>query len=155
HDAKNRGMTFDVEMLPYCGKQFRVLRRVEQILDEKTGQLVRLPNPSILLNDVVCTARYHRFCPRGTYAFWREIWLRRVGVDQEQALTSPASEGALAHRDSSEERREVSVAHQERLSTWRGAKPLLALFDQVLVSGTNFAATVLVGRYCGATELGV
>src|SRR5262249_24219376 len=76
---------------------------------------------------------------------------RRVGVDQEQARTSP--EGALAHPDSSEDCREVPVALRERASTWRGARPLLALFDQVLVSGTKFAATVLGGRYCGATEL--
>jgi hypothetical protein len=26
----------------------------------------------------VCTADYHRSCPRGIYAYWREIWLERV-----------------------------------------------------------------------------
>ena len=32
----NRGLSFDPEMLWYCGRQARVLRRVEQIIDERT-----------------------------------------------------------------------------------------------------------------------
>src|SRR5690348_3396610 len=31
---------------------------------------------------------------------------------------------------------------------------VMALVDQVLVSGTRFFATILVGRYCGPHELG-
>ncbi len=31
---------------------------------------------------------------------------------------------------------------------------LLAIFDQCLYSGTNFATAILIGRYAGATELG-
>src|SRR5436190_12762522 len=31
---------------------------------------------------------------------------------------------------------------------------LVALVDQALVSGTRFLATIIVGRYCGAGELG-
>jgi hypothetical protein len=77
-DNKNRGMTFDVEMLKYCGRQARVLRRVERIIDEKTGKLTHLKNPCIILEGVICTADYHRNCPRGVYAYWREIWLSRV-----------------------------------------------------------------------------
>ena len=75
---RNRGMTFDPEMLKYCGLQARVLRRVERIIDEKTGRMVRLQNPCIVLEGVVCTADYHRLCPRGVYPYWREIWLERV-----------------------------------------------------------------------------
>jgi hypothetical protein len=77
-DNRNRGMTFDPEMLKYCGQRARVLRRVEQIIDEKTGKMVRLRNPCIVLDGVVCTADYHRLCPRGIYPYWREIWLERV-----------------------------------------------------------------------------
>lgn len=76
--GRNRGMTFDAEMTPYCGKQFRVHRRIDQIIDEPTGRLVKLPNPCIVLDNVICTAKYHRFCPRSTNPYWREIWLRRV-----------------------------------------------------------------------------
>ncbi len=75
---RNRGMTFDAEMLKYCGRQARVLRRVERLIDERTGRMVHLKNPCIVLQGVVCTADYHRLCPRGVYPYWREIWLERV-----------------------------------------------------------------------------
>jgi hypothetical protein len=48
-------MSFDGEMLRYCGRQARVLRRVDQIIDEKTGRMLRFKNPCIVLDDVVCT----------------------------------------------------------------------------------------------------
>jgi predicted DNA-binding antitoxin AbrB/MazE fold protein len=75
---RNRGMTFDAEMLRYCGRQATVLQRVERIIDDKTGRMTRLRNPCIVLEGVVCTADYHRLCPRGIYPYWREIWLERV-----------------------------------------------------------------------------
>ena len=75
---RNRGMSFDVEMLRYCGREARVLRRVEQIIDEKTGRMLRMKNPCIVLEDMSCTGTYHRCCPRGAYPYWREIWLERV-----------------------------------------------------------------------------
>jgi hypothetical protein len=77
-DNANRGMKFDGEMLLYCGREARVLRRVEQIIDEKTGKMLRFKNPCIVLEDVTCTGAYHRQCPRAIYPYWREIWLERV-----------------------------------------------------------------------------
>jgi hypothetical protein len=75
---RNRGMKFDAEMLQYCGRQARVLGRVERIIDEPTGRMLELKNSCIVLEDVICTGAYHRLCPRGTYPYWREIWLERV-----------------------------------------------------------------------------
>jgi hypothetical protein len=74
----NRGLRFDVEMLKYCGTRARVLSRVRQIVDEKTGRMIRFPGDCIILEGVICTADYHQFCPRSIYPYWREIWLRRV-----------------------------------------------------------------------------
>jgi hypothetical protein len=76
--GKNRGLTFDPEMVPYCGQRFKVLRRVERIIDETTGELRTLPGVCIVLDRVVCRGLYHRLCPRSIYPYWREIWLRRV-----------------------------------------------------------------------------
>jgi hypothetical protein len=75
---RNRGMRFDPEMLKYCGRQARVLGRVEQIIDESSGRMLELKNPCIVLEDVICIGDFHRLCPRGTYPYWREIWLERV-----------------------------------------------------------------------------
>jgi hypothetical protein len=79
--GQNRGMWFDAEMVPYCNGRYRVLRRVNTIIDEKTGRIRRLKNECIQLEGVVCGAcyaKYRRFCPRSIYAYWREIWLARA-----------------------------------------------------------------------------
>jgi hypothetical protein len=65
-------------MLPYCGGIYRVLRRVHQIIDEKTGKMIQMKYPCIVLEGVVCKSDYHRLCPRAIYAYWRESWLRRA-----------------------------------------------------------------------------
>jgi hypothetical protein len=89
HKQRNRGMWFDVEMVPYCGKgNFRVLRRVEKIINEKTGQMMTLPNPCIVLDGVTCKGNYstqRMFSRREEYIYWREIWLKRVGEGNDAA----------------------------------------------------------------------
>ena len=42
---KNRGLYFDAEMVPYCGRTFRVMRLVKRIVDEKTGRDDQLQEP--------------------------------------------------------------------------------------------------------------
>ncbi|MEX2156213.1 MAG: hypothetical protein WD773_05180 [Gemmatimonadales bacterium] len=75
---KNRGLYFDLELTPFCGRTFTVERRIRRIIDERSGRMLMLPGDCILLSGVVCTGRYHGHCPRATNAYWREIWLRRV-----------------------------------------------------------------------------
>ena len=80
-ENKNRGLFFDAEMVPYCGGTYRVLKRVDRILDEKTGKMVRFKTQAVILEGVICQSRYsdcRMFCPRGIYSYWREIWLERV-----------------------------------------------------------------------------
>jgi hypothetical protein len=77
----NRGMWFDPEMVPYCGGTYRVLRRVNSIINEKTGRMQHMKNSCIVLEDVACNscyAKYRKFCPRSIFAYWREIWLERA-----------------------------------------------------------------------------
>ena len=80
---RNRGLTFDSEMLRYCGGEYRVLRRVNLIINEKTGELMDLPGDCIVLDNVTCTADYHRLCRRSIYPYWRELWLTRVPETSE------------------------------------------------------------------------
>jgi hypothetical protein len=77
----NRGLLFDAEMVPYCGGTFRVLKRITKIIDEKTGVMQSMKVPCIVLDSVVCQARFSEcrmFCPRSIYSYWREIWLERA-----------------------------------------------------------------------------
>ena len=77
----NRGLSFDREMLPYCGRTFRVKDKVEQIVDDKTGRMLRIPKDSLILEGVVCSgvrSTNRWFCPREIQPFWREAWLERI-----------------------------------------------------------------------------
>jgi len=80
-DNKNRGMVWDAELVPYCGGTYKVQTRVTRLIDEKTGRMLDLKNPCLILEGVVCQARFSNcrmFCPRAIYPYWREIWLRKV-----------------------------------------------------------------------------
>jgi hypothetical protein len=81
----NRGLSFDVEMVRYCGRTARVLGRVERLIDEKTGKMIQINSDCIVLDGVVCRADYrNRFCTRSIYPYWREIWLERIGSELPQ-----------------------------------------------------------------------
>jgi hypothetical protein len=80
---RNRGLYFDHEMTPFCEGTYRVLARVSQIIDEPTGKMRKLPGDCLLLDGVVCSGRYHLWCPRAIPSYWREIWLRRVNAPSE------------------------------------------------------------------------
>jgi hypothetical protein len=73
-----QGLRFDSEMLKYFGRRARVLRRIEKIIDEKTGRMLTIRRDCVILDGVLCTGDYHRSCPRAIYPYWREAWLRRV-----------------------------------------------------------------------------
>jgi hypothetical protein len=78
---KNRGMYWDAELVRYCGGTYRVLKRVTKLIDEKTAKMVEMKSPCIVLDTVVCQARYspcRMLCPKSMYPYWREIWLERV-----------------------------------------------------------------------------
>ena len=74
----NRGLSFDGEMANWCGRTARVRSRVSRIVEERTGEFLEFKSDCIILEGVVCTGDYHRFCTRAIYPYWREIWLERV-----------------------------------------------------------------------------
>jgi len=79
--SRNRGLYYDVEMWKFSGGTFRVLRRVEKIINEKNGRMIKLPNGCVILDGVFCSGERstHRlFCQRSLFPYWREIWLRRA-----------------------------------------------------------------------------
>jgi len=88
-ENRNRGLYFDAEEVPYCGKEYRVLRRVDRMVNERNGKMLEMKTPAIILDDVICEGRYSEcrvLCPRSIYSYWREMWLERV----EPARVEPA-----------------------------------------------------------------
>ncbi len=77
-DGRQEGFWFDREMLPFCGKTARVLRKVDRIIDEGSGRMIELKNDCYILEGVVCSGELsfgRRFCPRAIHPYWRACWL--------------------------------------------------------------------------------
>ena len=91
HTNRNRGLTFDSELAVYCGRTARVQSRVNHIIEESTGEMIDIKTDAIILEGVVCTADYHRFCTRAIYSYWREIWLEKIDPDEGVDVTAPCA----------------------------------------------------------------
>ena len=78
-EGMNRGLRFTLDMVPYCGGTFRVLRRLENMIHEPTRKLIRLKD-TVILEDSICKGCHiiKGGCPRENYNFWREAWLKRI-----------------------------------------------------------------------------
>src|SRR5205823_6689620 len=86
--AHNRGLYFTPAMRLLCGEEHRVDRRLEKIIVDGTGKMRKLRN-TVFLEGSLCGCSCVAFggCPRGEFAYWREIWLRRsAGLDAAKPL---------------------------------------------------------------------
>lgn len=93
--GKNRGMWFDHEMVKFCGHRYRVSGRVHNIIDEVSGEMLRMKQPCIVLDGVYCTAEYtpgRLLCRRAVTTYWRENWLERDQPAEAGARAAPAEE---------------------------------------------------------------
>lgn len=96
---KNRGMYFDAEMVPHCGRVYRVQARVKNFINEKTGKMSTLKTPAVILEGVWCKSYYSNcrmFCPRSIYSWWREIWLERVSPQTAADCADAADRSATS-----------------------------------------------------------
>ena len=69
--GKLRGLWFDREMLPYCGKTAVVKTKVERFIDERSGEMVELKSDCYILDGVVCKGHISDgqwFCCREIYS---------------------------------------------------------------------------------------
>jgi hypothetical protein len=82
-NRKYKGLLFMPEMEKFCGKKFKVFKIAKIIKLESTGEVRRLGNPSIFLDDVYCNGESHEGCDRSCFHSWNEAWLKRV-PDKEQ-----------------------------------------------------------------------
>jgi hypothetical protein len=91
--GRNRGLSFEPEMLRHCGRRYRVLAPLESMISEITGKMIRTSN-TVLLEGATCEGICIKNCPRAHYFFWREAWLKRVTAGPQpvppEALPSAA-----------------------------------------------------------------
>jgi hypothetical protein len=76
--GKNRGLWFDKGMLKHTKQHYKVLARVDRIIDDASGRMLQMKTPCIVLEGVDATGELMRFCPQHDFPFWREAWLERT-----------------------------------------------------------------------------
>lgn len=76
--GQHNGLPFTKEMQKFCGKRFRVKKRLKKIVLEATGELRTMKTPTVLLEGVICDGKAHGNCDRSCFCFWREVWLKPV-----------------------------------------------------------------------------
>jgi SAM-dependent methyltransferase len=99
---KNRGLYFDAEEVPYCGKLLRVRCRVSRIVDERTGKLIPIKGNSVILDGAWCRGHYsdrRMYCPRAIFPIWRETWLERVEEPINQRYSQDGMGGPVPSID--------------------------------------------------------
>jgi hypothetical protein len=96
-DGTLDGLPFMPEMLDWCGKPFRVQRRVEKTCFYASGHLQpmrRFPdNDVVILDGPRCDGAGHDGCKRACRVFWKEAWLRST---ESSTAAAPSSTDGLA-----------------------------------------------------------
>ncbi len=66
-------------MWNYCGKRFRVFKRIENILDYRNGNMWKVRN-SVIFQGVYCEKDPTEFyeCDQTCFYYWKEAWLKRI-----------------------------------------------------------------------------
>lgn len=81
----NRGLLFTPAMGRSGGEKYQVKRKLEKIIVDGTGEM-RQMHSTVFLEGSMCGCACVAFggCPRNEFAYWRDIWLRRVPVESSE-----------------------------------------------------------------------
>jgi hypothetical protein len=89
--GRNRGLTFDREMLKHCGQHCCVSKRVDRIIEVGTGRLLAMKTPCLVLEGVDNSGEFLRFWPQHEPLYWREVWLEPDGTNRNVGAESRSS----------------------------------------------------------------
>ena len=86
------GLPFMPEMLSWCGKSFRIQRRVDKTCVEGHPMRRFTANDVVVLEGPRCDGSSHDGCKHGCRIYWKHAWLRPVdaGECQNSARRRPA-----------------------------------------------------------------
>jgi len=88
-DGMLEGMPFMEEMVPYCGRLFKVWRRVGKTCVESDG--VRRLQNVVFLEKSRCNGGFHGGCEKECMIFWKDTWLAAVDDHSPAEPLSPGS----------------------------------------------------------------
>lgn len=98
-DGTLQGLPFMPEMLDWCGKPFRIQRRVEKTCVDVGPPVYsnrRFPGSDVvILEGPRCDGRDHDGCKRGCRIFWKADWLRSIeSADRPVPVPEPQPRAA-------------------------------------------------------------
>ena len=81
----NRGLLFTPAMGRSCGEKHQVKRKLEKIIVDGTGEMRQMHDTAFLEGSMCgCSCVAFGGCPRGEFAYWRDIWLQRVPAESSK-----------------------------------------------------------------------
>jgi len=89
--GRNRGLTCDIELKKFCGKEFTVSHRLEKMISEPTGEMRKVEGTVVLTGVGCMCARAMGGCARADFMYWREIWLKRPGQAPHSNASAPTA----------------------------------------------------------------
>jgi hypothetical protein len=94
-DQSLEGLPFMPEMLPYCGRRYRVALRAERTCVHPPAIPFRRLQGAVVLQGLRCDGSLHGGCQLGCMLFWKEAWLRKVPAGRQaetgaEPTTAPA-----------------------------------------------------------------
>jgi hypothetical protein len=89
-------LPFMPEMLPYCGRRFRVALRAERTCVHPPEIPFRRLEGAVVLEGLRCDGSLHGDCQLGCMLFWKEGWLRRVPANEGGQATGTLVAGTVS-----------------------------------------------------------
>jgi hypothetical protein len=121
------GLPFMAEMEAYCGKIFRVHRRVDKINDMRHKTGLRRMHDAVTLTDVRCSGSRHDGCDAECQILWKDSWLGRAPTGQATASRRDLAEPPKVRvKDGSRGGLQEYVCQMTQL--WEASRPM-STFD--------------------------
>ncbi len=82
-NGKTKGLWYDRDMIRFSGNHAVVYKKVDRLIHEGTGKMVKIKTPCWILQDITATGEFQRLNPQKEYTYWREAWLQQLEVNKE------------------------------------------------------------------------
>jgi hypothetical protein len=152
-DQSLEGLPFMPEMLPFCGRRYRVALRAERTCVHPPAMPLRRLEGAVVLEGLRCDGALHGGCQLGCMLFWKEAWLRRVpDANTSDAASEPEETPALRVTRSSDPERYFCQATELPRATypgdplWKPGQYLRLLKVRTFTLSELFSMFVRMGR---------
>jgi hypothetical protein len=143
-------LPFMPEMVEFCGRRFRVARRVVKTCFTGTVSTMRVfeSHDVVTLEGLRCSGAAHDGCQKACTIFWREGWLRKV--DDAGAPSAPGLDGEESLRSRLKTSQGPTTYYCQASELWNATKGLsrVARIGKCIaeVSAGNCSALHMVRR---------